>query len=111
MHFPQYNTVRQWLPVANFVLYWGDRGLDAVQSFEKAEKGGVKIHTFHKLQAVVDPYFLEDVMTAMKAPRPSVGIVSAALMKCAKKQWYTWQVMSPDQPVHPERSMTCGPRL
>ena len=96
----QYNTVRQWIPVANMVLFWGDRGLEALQNYERL---GVKIHLLSRLGQVADPLFLEDVLTAMKATKPSFAVVNAAIAACAKKQWYTWHVYHPDLPVHDER--------
>ena len=102
----QYNTVRQWSPVANLVLYWGARGLEAVTNFERAEKGGVKIHTFLKLSQVYDPYYLEEVLAVMKEDKPSVGHFSQAVARAARKQWYTWHIMHPELPVHPDRSMS-----
>ena len=87
------------------VQHWGDRGLEAVRNFEKAEKRNLSIHTFRKLNQVADPEFLEPVLTAMRSSRTSVGMFATALGKACRQQWYTWHVMHPELNVHPERSM------
>ena len=101
----QYTTVRQWLPVCNMVLRWGDRGLEAVKSFEKVEKRGLSVHTFRQLASVVDPDFLEPVLTVMRSSRPTIGQFSQAVFRACKEQWYTWMIMHPELPIHASRSV------
>ena len=101
--------MRQWIPVAKLVLYWGQRGLDAIENFERCDRSGnIKLHTFSKLAQVQDPAYLEDVLVAMKSKKPNVGQFNQAVVRCAKRQWYTWTVMHPGLPVHEERSMQCS---
>ena len=88
------------------VLHWGDRGLEAVRNFEKAERRNLSIHTFRKLSQVADPAFLEPVLSAMRSSRTSVGLFTSALVKACRQQWYTWHVMHPELIVHPDRSVS-----
>ena len=103
----QYTTVRQWQPVVQMVLFWGDRGLEAVRNFERVERNGLAVHTFRKLAQVQDPAFLEGVLSVMRASKPTIGQFANAVVKASRLQWYTWQVMHPDNSVHPDRSVCC----
>ena len=90
-------------------MHWGERGLEAIENFERCERtGSIKLHTFSKLAQVQDPAYCEDVLVAMRAKKPNIPMFNAAVIRCAKRQWYTWLVMHPELPVHSERSMLCS---
>ena len=97
--------MRQWAPLVTFVLHWGDRAHEALRQFERGQKEGLSLHTLSKMRAVNDPVYLEDLMTVMCTPKAGLGMFRACINDCMKKQWYTWHVLHPDLPVHPERSM------
>ena len=88
------------------VMFWGDRGLEAVRDFEKSQDRLVQIHTFRKLSAILDPSFMEPVLTVMRSSRVTMGHFSGAVVKAAKMQWYSWHVLHPELPVHTERRMS-----
>ena len=87
----------------NMVLFWGDRGLEAVKDFERCGERNVAVHTFRKLSSVSDPAFLEPVLSVMRSEKASIGNFTAAIVRATKLQWYTWTIMHPDLPVHPDR--------
>ena len=87
------------------VMHWGDRSLEAVRDFEKCQEKMVQIHTFRKLSAILDPSFMEPVLTVMRSSRVTVGQFSGAVLKAAKMQWYSWHVLHPDMPMHTEKRM------
>lgn len=84
-----YRTVRQWAPVAVFVLHFGERALKALREFERRQKAGVTLNTLNKMRAVMDPAFLEDVIAVLASPKSTLAHVSSCVSKCAKVQWYT----------------------
>ena len=59
-------TVRQWLPLVSFVLYWRDAALTAIEHFERAQKHALGLHTFGRLGAVSDPAYLEELLAVMQ---------------------------------------------
>ena len=91
----------------NMVLFWGDRGLEAVKDFERCGERNVAVHTFRKLSSVSDPAFLEPVLSVMRSEKASIGNFTAAIVRATKLQWYTWTIMHPDLPVHPDRRVFC----
>ena len=56
------------------VQHYGECALEAISHFEKAERGGVRIHTFSKLGAIVDPTFMEYILVVMKLRNPRVNL-------------------------------------
>ena len=104
-HSVQATTVKQWLPLLTFATFYGAEGVEAVDNFEAKQKHQVGMHTFAKLAAVADPRFLQEALEVMKGPKPTVAALVTAIARGAKKQWYTWHVMSSGTPVHAERSV------
>lgn len=103
---PQVTTVRQWLPLVNFVLYWRNAAMDALDHFEKLQKHSLGLHTFSKLGAVYDPRFLDELMAVMLQDKASLGRVTTSIASAARTQWYTWHIYCPDLPIHQERRMS-----
>ena len=97
--------MKQWLPLLTFATFYGAEGVEAVDNFEAKQKHQVGMHTFAKLAAVADPRFLQEALEVMKGPKPTVAALVTAIARGAKRQWYTWHVMSGRTPVHGERSM------
>ena len=60
-------TIRQWQLAAAMVVYWGQRAITAIETFEAVEKGGLRISAFTMLNAIFDPMFMDGVLTAMSA--------------------------------------------
>ena len=87
------------------VAYWRVAAVNALDHFEKAQKSQLGLHTFAKMASVMDPKFLEPLMTVMSAEKPNLSKVAVAMSAAARRQWYCWHVMCPDSPVHDERSM------
>ena len=102
----QAGVVRQWMPLVKFVLHFGEAGLHAVDHFERSQRHAVGVHTFSKMAAVADQQFLEPVLSALTCEKPTVSRFMSAVVKCTKTQWFTWQIMCPSNPVHPERRMS-----
>ena len=98
-------TLRQWLPLVNFVLYWRDTALTAIDHFERAQKHVLGLHTFSRLSAVADPAYLEELLAVMQSEKPTLSWVGSCIAAAAKPQWYAWHVNYPDFPVHAERRM------
>ena len=57
------------------------------------------------MSSVLDPKYLEPLMTVMSADKPNLSKVASAISLAARCQWYCWHVLCPDSPVHDERSM------
>ena len=55
VHCLQMVTLRQWQPLVNFLLYWRDAALTALDHFERAQKHTLGLHTFSRLATVADP--------------------------------------------------------
>ena len=89
-----------------FVLHFGEEGLTAVDHFERSQRHAVGVHTFSNLGSVSDQQFLEPVLSALSADKPTVSHFASTVAKCAKTQWFTWHIMCPTNPVHPERRMS-----
>ena len=106
-------TLRQWQPLGNFVLYWRDAALTAIDHFERAQKHVLGLHTFSRLSAVADPQYLEELLAVMQSKKPTLSQVGSCISAAAKTQWYAWHVNCPsshvthacDLPVHAERRM------
>ena len=97
--------MKQWMPLLTFVNYFGAEGVEAVENFESRQKHQVGMHTFAKMAAVADPRFLQEALEVMKTPKPTVATLVTAIVRGARRQWYTWHVMSNGTPVHAERSV------
>ena len=93
------------MPLVKFVLHFGEEGLKAVDHFERSQRHAVGVHTFSKMAAVADQQFLEPVLGALTSEKPTVSRFMSAVVKSAKTQWFTWQIMCPTNPIHPERRM------
>jgi hypothetical protein len=102
----QFNTVRQWGPLVGFVSYWRDVAVNALDHFEKSQTSQLGLHTFAKMSSVLDPKYLEPLMTVMSAEKPNLSKVASAISLAARRQWYCWHVLCPDSPVHDERRMS-----
>jgi hypothetical protein len=102
----QLNTVRQYVPLASFVVALGEPALDALRNYVKANPGSA-IHAFKALQALIDWKFMKPVLLVMAQPRPKPSDLAQAISKASYNMWLNWHLCHPDlgDEVHPLRSM------
>lgn len=108
MHFSssQSNTVRQYVPLATFIVAWGEPALDALRAFVASNKG-VAVHAFKPLQGLLDWGFMKNIIGVLAQPRCNPSVLAAAVSKLVKQMWMTWHMTHPalTTEVHPDRSM------
>ena len=88
-----------------FCLCWGEDAIEGLKNLEFHHKEPLHIASFRKLQQILDPAQMGDVLKVMRRDRPSLAEVNNTIGKVARKQWYTWHVYHPENNVHEERSM------
>lgn len=98
--------MRQYIPLATFVMAWGTEALSALTTFVK-NNPTVGAFTFRPLQGLIDWRFMKSVITAISQPKANVHHMSQAISKAVKMMWIHWHTHHPHltNEIHADRSM------
>lgn len=101
----QYQTIRQWVPLVQFCIFWGARTLAALRSFEEQQRTPLTMRSMRCIAGILDPKFGDEVIAYMSKPKANVAGFNAVVQRAIKKMWSTWHVFNRDLPVSDLRRM------